>query len=207
MKNSLVTLIATLLTASSLSTFACGNHDYSAGFDGPLDTDELKIYDDVEELIREQESEGSIEKGYSQPGPFLGLPMRYPVYAHPAANQATALATVHNGMPIVLFAPMAPQRLGRNIMGFVLQHEYAHHDLRHLFRNNESSAMKEAEADCQATRELVNNGLRNIIPEVVNFWQSQGCHYDPRTPINQVRASHPCGTQRAQIIKQCAGMR
>lgn len=138
--------------------------------------------------------------------PFIGLPARYPIFFTPAANANISIATMQYGRPIVLVGPQTAMALGPNIMGFFMQHEYAHHDLRHIIRNDVNSASKEAEADCQAAQALVRYGREDIIPQVVSWFDSQGCNYNPATPLQNVAEDHPCGTQRAQIVRECSQM-
>lgn len=170
-----------------------------------LTTEDLRIVDEIQDMVKE--SKKSLKtKNFGNREPFLGLPMRYPTFAHPQADASIGLALLHNGQPIVLFGPNIAMRLGNNIMGFIIQHEYAHHDLGHT-RLNPAMVKRtiiEAQADCQATKSMISYGLGHIIPQVVNWHAQQGCQYDPRTPLENLNISHPCGTQRAQIIQQCA---
>lgn len=205
MKLSNLVVTATLLLSAS-STFAHTYENISeSSFEHELvqDTQDLNIYDSVEKLLHPKLTTKSFGP---QQEPFLGLPMRYPTFAHPQAEQNIAQAFLHDGQPIVLFGPQAAMNLGSNIMGFFIQHEYAHHDLRHPLRNDIPSAIKEADADCNAAKSLVQSGMGQVIPQVVGWFQARGCNYNPSTPIQFVTDSHPCGTQRAAIIRQCAGM-
>lgn len=198
-----MSLCAIALISLTNSSYACISGDgHEHGFMEERTTDELGIFDSIDELI----SPKIVNKNFGGEEPFLGLPMRYPTYAHPQAESQGALALFHNGAPIVLWGPQVAQMRGRNVMGFIIQHEYAHHDLRHLLRQDVPSAVKEAEADCQATKSIIRYGMGHILPEVVASMQAMGCEYDPRMPISMVQSSHPCGIQRAGIIRQCANM-
>lgn len=167
-----------------------------------LDTHDLGIYNDIEKLINK--SKTIKNKSFGQVEPFLGLPMRYPTFPHQAAEANIGIATSQNGMPIVIYGPYVAQQLGPLIMGFFMQHEYAHHDLRHNPNMGINSATREAQADCQAAKVLAQNGRTDAIMTTINWFQSQGCNYDPRISTQFVTDSHPCGAQRAQIIYQCA---
>lgn len=224
--STLVLLSATLFSAMN-GVNACiegDGHANHSGMMGTPDTKELNIYDSVEKLmspvkktrisnptnrlgLRVDINGDGFDDG-PQSEPFLGLPMRYPTFPHPNADNNIALALIHNGRQIVLWGPNTARNLGPQIMGFFMQHEFAHHDLEHTTgtRNHLTSAQKEAESDCQAAQALVEYGRSDVIPEVVNWFARQGCYYDPGTPIEHVQSSHPCGTQRANIVRQCAGM-
>jgi hypothetical protein len=170
-------------------------------------TEELGIYVSVQKMVEDREYEGSMKNYGNQQRrePFLGLPMRYPVFPHPGANNQIAVATTHNGRPIVLFGPQAAMKMGREFMGFTMQHEFAHHDLGHLSRyGNQNSATKEANADCRATKALLQYGMQHIVQHTARVQAGQGCRYNPNTPLHMVRESHPCGAQRARIIQNCA---
>lgn len=208
MKFSTLVLLAVSLISTANSVNACveggGQADHAGMMSLIPDTQELNIYNSVQNLLQSRSK--SMNKAFGENDPFLGLPMRYPTFPHAAAENNIALAAIHNGRPIVLWGPSAARNLGPILMGFFMQHEYAHHDLRHPIRNDIPSAVKEADADCRAAQTLVEYGMTNVIPVVVSWFASQGCNYDPRTPIQNVSDSHPCGTQRSQIISQCAGM-
>lgn len=197
-------LLAALLTTTAFgaSTFAHEGHE--EGFQDLFqDTEEAQIYDSVNELMSTKAPK-LMTKNFFQAEPFLGLPMRYPTYPHPAADNNIGIATSHNGMPVVLFGPNTANRLGPVIMGFFMQHEYAHHDLRHNPNMSINSATREAQADCRAAQTLKGYGMAHIIPQVAQWFYAQGCHYDPSTNTMNVTDSHPCGVQRAQILQQCA---
>lgn len=189
-------LLTTLTITMMLSTAAQATMDHS--HDDIPTTQELGVYDEIQELV---EKSSTKNKMFGAPGPFIGLPMRYPVFPNPQAEQQTAVAANHNGQKIVLYGPMAARRLGPAVMGYVLQHEYAHHDLGHM---GGSVATREADADCYAAKSLVSAGRMNIVGQSINYHRSQGCNYNPNTPIYMVNQSHPCGTQRANILNTCS---
>lgn len=205
-KKMMITFAALGQLTSLASTHACDSH--AGFFEGELgqDTQAINIYEDIDAMMFSAKNKFNFGNPFGGNGgqggrdPFIGLPMRYPVISHMSAEQQMAKAIYHNGQPIVVYGPMAARRLGANIMGFVMQHEYAHHDHRHMT----STPMNEKVADCQATKVLVQKGYQHIVQEVIQFWAREGCHYNPNTPLYMVRQSHPCGTQRAQYISQCA---
>ncbi|GEM_PF-6134973 len=199
MKHFLLLTLLTLSLSPSVSATSIEEHDHSYH---EQNTDEVGIYDEIEELLSKRRTNKNVNFG--QPGPFLGLPMKYPVIAHMQAEPNIAQALHHNGQPIVLFGPNVARNLGPNIMGFFLQHEYAHHDRGHLRNRMGNNAAKEADADCIAAKTLVNAGKGFVINEVSNWFSSQGCNYNPSIPVQNVTQSHPCGIQRANIIQQCA---
>jgi len=199
----LFVLLTSVLTLNAKATIVDGGLDTQE----LLTTDDLRIVDEIQDLIK-IENKQIKNKNFGQREPFLGLPMRYPTFAHPQADSSIGLALMHNGQPVVLFGPNAAMQLGNNLMGFFLQHEYAHHDLGHT-RLNPAMVKRtiiEAQADCQAAKSIISYGYGHIIPQVIQWHAQQGCQYDPSIPLENLNISHPCGTQRAQIIKQCAGI-
>lgn len=199
----IITLLATNFNQVALASTIDGGLEVQE----LLTTEDLRIVDEIQSLMKSRRNKLT-NKNFGQVEPFLGLPMRYPTFPHQQADSSIGLALLHNGQPIVLFGPNTAMQLGNNLMGFFIQHEYAHHDLGHTRLNPAfvKRTVIEAQADCQAAKNIIGYGLGRIIPEVVQWHASQGCQYDPRTPLENLNISHPCGTQRAQIIKQCSGM-
>lgn len=198
--------LTALLTLALLSTNSFAHEgEFDGSFDGDLvtDTKDLRIYDDVQTLMNKDKG-GLKIKNFGQVEPFLGLPMKYPTMPHPMADRNIGLATFHNGMRVVLFGPNVAMQLGANIMGYFIQHEYAHHDLNHNANMSVNSATREGQADCQAAKELKRYGRTDVIGQVIQWYSAQGCHYDPNINTMYVQDSHPCGIQRARILQQCA---
>lgn len=200
-----ITFLVTLVALFSIKNIKANGIDSGVSNQNLLTTEDLRIVDEVQELMSESKKSVKL-KNFGNKEPFLGLPMRYPTFAHPQADSSIGLALLHNGQPIVLFGPNAAMQLGNNLMGFFIQHEYAHHDLGHTRLNPAmvKRTIVEAQADCQAAKSIIAYGLGHIIPQVIQWHAQQGCQYDPRTPLENLNISHPCGTQRAEIISQCS---
>lgn len=222
-------LLTTLITASS-SIYACmegDGHEYTTNGMSMRDTQELGFYDEIENLMNQRpersfkttakNKKGSLSArldmnfdGFDdgpQLEPFLGLPMRYPSFPNAYIAGTMGQATLHRGIPVVLWSIQDAEMNGSIVMGFFMQHEFAHHDLGHGRQpTNRTSAMREADADCNATKTLIAQGRGDVLQTIVQWFDMRGCNYDPRTPVTSVSDSHPCGTQRAQIIRECSRM-
>lgn len=226
MKFSKLMILAATLTVSMNNVNACveGDGHGHSGMNSIPDTHELGIFDDIETLVSQEKVNSSkrakkgglaarldmnfdgIDDG-PQKEPFLGLPMRYPSFPTDRIPGNIGQATIHMGRPVVIWSVQDAQAYGPIIMGYFMQHEFAHHDLGHgRMPNNQNPAMREADADCNAAKSLVAQGMGHILPQVIGWFNNRGCNYDPRTPIAYVTDSHPCGVQRAQVVSQCAGM-
>lgn len=222
--SALVLLAATLITTSN-QVSACLNedgHQHTSNGLSMKTTEDLGFYDEVENLMgqRPVRTAKLLKKNLlstrldmnfdgmddgPQFEPFLGLPMRYPSFPNDFIGGTMGQAILHRGVPVVLFSTQDARANGPIVMGFFMQHEFAHHDLGHgRMPTNSSSAMREADADCRATKTLIAQGRADILGTVIQWFEMRGCNYDPRMPISSVGDSHPCGTQRAQIIRNCS---
>lgn len=195
-------LVLTLLIPSLLFAKAFPNVDESK------DSATLFVGQDIEDLGIELSDLTPLNVG-SNPNseldgtePFSKLEMRYPTYSHKAADKLTAIAVYSRGRPIVLYSPKAARKYTAKVMGSILQHEYCHHDLGHRGRGGE--AADEAQADCCASFNIDKFERRDMLEEIIAFNAEKECKYDPKTPLTQIRGSHPCGEQRAYIYNYCS---
>lgn len=161
----------------------------------------LMVGQTLEELGIDRSELKPVTLGKDWNEPFTDLPMRYPTYSHPAADQQTAMAVYDRGRPIVLYGPRAAKKLDAHVMGAILQHEYCHHDLHH---RGQSSASMEAQADCCGSYHLEDYERHDLVEFITDFTDQAGCSYDAKTPISQVNEDHPCGQQRAYVYNFCA---
>ena len=225
--SALVLLVATLIATSS-NVKACmeeEGHQHAANGMSMKTSEELGFYDEVENLMNQRPVktvkaikalkknliDARLDMNFDgmddgpQFEPFLGLPMRYPSFPNDFIGGTMGQAILHRGVPAVLYSTQDAQANGPIVMGFFMQHEFAHHDLGHgRMPTNSSSAMREADADCRATKTLIAQGRADVLGTIIQWFEMRGCNYDPRMPLSSVGDSHPCGTQRAQIIRNCS---
>jgi hypothetical protein len=140
---------------------------------------------------------------HSQGDPFFGLPIRWPTYFDDSAmSMGGGMATTVNKQRVVVMSPKWVDMVGALVAGAALQHEYCHHDNSY----SPISAVREADADCCAARHMARAGRTDGIWAVARYFGKDGCNYDPKLPIELTPASHPCGTQRENIVLRCGGL-
>ena len=115
-----------------------------------------------------------------------------------------SIATYDQYGPVIYYNPQALKRLGPQISEFVRAHEHAHHFLKHMQREKFSGWQTdmvqmrrsfELEADCYAAKKV---SQRVALAAAENFSRTQGSRRPGRL--------HPTGIERANKIKQCAGI-
>ena len=115
-----------------------------------------------------------------------------------------AIATFDRYGPVIYYNPTALKKLGPDIAKFVRAHEYAHLAMKHMQREEQSTLeisttelrrSFELEADCYAAKTV---SRESALAAAENFAKVVG--------LKRADAVHPTGKERAEIIRQCAGI-